>query len=210
MLGTQCIMLREEYETCDLDSLPDSWSPVTEAMYPKVKVHADSQQDAYFHQTNIQLQHALVPGGEIQTHLYFLLHHSLPDTTWEKLSACLHLLADEGIGGERSTGLGQVDSVSIHDASHFPQVSGAGTQVSIALCIPGSVNEFARFSHYQLIVRGGGSIGKRGNQLRHRSQIRMIQEGAVFSGSALGKLETLHREANRTVLRNGKNFSLPI
>lgn len=195
------------------------WAPTAEITYPKVRVQSLSQEGVYYHQVNLQLQRLQTRTHAVQTHLYFLLDHALPESTehqekasWSRLQASLQLLGDEGIGGERSSGCGQLAGVEIREAKSmgFPQADNTQTQCLLSLGIPANQAELNAFRHYQLKIRGGGSLGIHGKKEQHRSQVRMIAEGAIFEGKLHGKLADVSPpDLDKPIKRNGIIFSLP-
>ncbi len=217
IIGNKHLLTKEELSSLGIQSrshvrqLAES-SLVEEVTYPKVKVHEISQEGVYYHQVNMQLQHLEIGNTKLQTHLYFLLNESLDTESLNKWKACLRLLADEGIGGERRSGCGQIAAIEEKDASdfYFPNLQNTGRQCSLSLGIPKSPKEFAQCEKYRLIIRGGGSLGRFGKNEKHRKQVRMIEEGAILTQPILGKLEDVHPDQHTSsVIRNGLVFSLP-
>ena len=112
---------------------------VKEVIYPKVRVHADSQTDVFYHQVNVQLQ-ALDFWGKAsrqknQTHFYFLLEYRSATPFADRVKQIIRLLADEGIGGERSTGCGSFEYVTFKSANEmgFPKRQNEASQCSLSL-----------------------------------------------------------------------------
>ncbi|MEL6132806.1 MAG: hypothetical protein AAFR59_05510, partial [Bacteroidota bacterium] len=85
-----------------------------------------------------------------------------------------------------------------------------------SLTIPKDKQEFEQVTHYDLTIRGGGSLGKYKASERHRQQIRMIREGAILQKPIQGVIKDLRpRDANGKtdiplpIYRYGRCFSLP-
>ena len=190
---------------------------VREEIYPKVRVHASTQENVFYHQVHIQLQELHTQEGEDdphprkQTHFYFLLDTTQESPLIERFRQIIRLLADEGIGGERSVGCGTFLSVVFKSAKEmgFPEKDKTSTQCGLSLTIPLEKEDFDQIKSYQLVLRGGGSLGKRGVAENHRKQVRMVAEGALFNCEIKGEFPNLAPENFPQVLRNGQAFSLP-
>ena len=191
--------------------------PVKEALYPKVQVHTDTQEGVFYHQANIQLQQIETEQGNRSFHFYFLMDHDLNleedggKISYQKLKASLRLLADEGIGGERSVGCGTIEEICFYPGEKLGipfQENQIGPWCSLAPIIP-KTGEFASVDQSEFLIRGGGTVGRGGERERHRSQVRMIAEGALLSKPITGRLVDISPDRDGSILRNGLNFSLP-
>jgi CRISPR-associated protein Csm4 len=155
--------------------------------------------------------------------LYFLFQMPEPnETLLKELQASLNLLADEGIGGERSSGAGRFHATwselskewkGIVDKSiakpHYALISLLWDDP--AICADLVADESAR---YQLQERGGWIAAGSGRQLR-RKFVRMFGEGSVFSQQPHGKLATvtpqkLDNVNHHPIYRSGVSLSLPV
>ena len=185
--------------------------------YPKVSVHQVGQEDAYYTQTNLQLQ-ALSnqEGKSMQTHFYFLLDTSNDEKSTpytRQFYAALQLLVDEGIGGDRSTGTGMFSGISI-EKFPVPRVPTQTHRCTLSLSRP-TAEEFPQYLYYQLVMRGGGSLAG-ANDLsdqHHRKQVRMIGEGAMIplTGNLWGTHVEIAPENHPTkIIRYGYTFSIPV
>ena len=179
------------------------------ATYPKVRVHQVGQEAAYFTQTNLQLQQI---SDHLQTHFYFLLDHDLePDSVeLNRFYTTVRMTADEGIGGDRSSGIGHFKEMKIRDFD-IPHIDNPTHKCTLSLCVPKNDESLRQFDYYHLILRGGGPIGRTGSQETYRRQIRMIAEGAMHKGYVKGGLPSVSPDPAETrKLRNGINLSLPV
>ncbi|MCX7994984.1 MAG: type III-A CRISPR-associated RAMP protein Csm4 [candidate division WOR-3 bacterium] len=144
--------------------------------------------------------------------LFFLIKYNDLNIR-KKLEAALRLMAEEGIGGDRSSGKGimyppvfeEID-VSIPD--------GADGIVSLSLYYPKDDNEINKITDgfYELIERKGYIYSPFGVSLRRKS-IRMFTEGSVFPAnpSKIGRLVNIKPEifVHHNVYRYGFMFGLP-
>lgn len=190
-------------------------SPITSTVIlPRVQVRTPTVEDNYYHAAGFTFTPPLLHGGKhIRGHFYVLVDHSLDAQAWERFLACMRLLADEGVGGERSAGYGWFQDVEVLPSPFADVPPGEGLNLSLAPVVPFSDEEFDRAIHYELFVRGGGSLGERGDARMHRRRVRMMREGALFLGPVRGRLVDVSPELNprpHALLRCGLNFPLPL
>src|SRR5690606_1291342 len=101
-VGHQFLCLASEI-TNEISSIYD------ETVLPKVKVHTDDKEKQLYSQTNIQF----CLHEDIETGYYFYLSERLPDDEREKLHTVIRILADEGLGGDRTSGCGLFEGTRI-------------------------------------------------------------------------------------------------
>jgi CRISPR-associated protein Csm4 len=115
-----------------------------------------------------------------------------------KLDACLRLLGDTGLGGERGGGYGLFAFTQQDDpATSLPSAANASAFVTLAPCCPNDKDELQRLTAeqpaYEIITRRGWIGSTEGSTLR-RQTVWMFREGSVLSGAAssrYGKLVEL-------------------
>lgn len=157
--------------------------------------------------------------------LYFLIE--FPDVNQElesQLQAALHLLGEDGLGGERSSGAGRFEILSWEELSdNWQSVINfkADCHSLISLYwtkeIPQELLEEA--ARYSLIERGGWiASAASGRQLR-RKKVHMFAEGSVFTGKPKGQLANVTPRQFEVspgvyrphpIYRSGIALSLPI
>ena len=181
---------------------------------PRVQVRTATVEDNFYHAAGVAPATLDLPDGQsIRGHFYVLVEHSLDEAAWQRFLACVRLLADEGIGGERTAGYGWFDEVKEVSAPHLAASGSEPLSLSLSPVIPADDEEFARAIRYDLFVRGGGSLGERGDPDMHRRRVRMLREGALFRGSVRGRLVDVSPKVNpfpHPLLRSGINFSLSL
>ena len=180
---------------------------------PKNKARFETQEDTIYYEANVQLSPLYNEQGKIiaKTHFYFLLNERLDDENRKKLFTIINILADEGLGGERSAGKGLFEDVILKEFNHLDNL-GKKFYFTLSLINPASNEEFNSFLTYDIIKRGGGSIGIEGNASNERMQIRMIKEGAVLSAPVKGQVVDISPENNfykHKIFRNGMSFLIP-
>jgi CRISPR-associated protein Csm4 len=192
--------------------LPDA-AFVRRVTFPQVQARVPGAEDAFFHTTSIQFLAAALPGGVVlRGHFGVLLEHSLEEPAWQRLLACFRLLADEGVGGERSSGMGRFDGVE-ELPSPLAATPNDGWTLGLAPVIPADSTEFRRAMRYELFTRGGGSLGRDGDPALHRQRVRMIREGALFRGAVRGRIvevSPLQNPRPHPILRCGIHFPLSL
>lgn len=181
---------------------------------PRLERRTLEVEDSFYHAT--ALSFAPVPvagGGVLRGHFYVLVDHSLDGDAWRRFVACTRLLADEGVGGERSSGYGALVETEIREAPAAFSGGSHAVFLSLAPTIPADEDELSRALYYRLFLRGGGSLGLRGDADLHRRRVRMMREGALFRGRVAGRLVDVsppRNERGHPVLRSGFSFPLAL
>lgn len=109
-----------------------------------------------------------------------------------RVEACLRLLGDTGLGGERGSGFGLFE-LEIVEKSLLPEARDTGYVVTLSPCCPDAQqmsNLLDDRCAYSLIPRRGWIGSPEGGNLR-RKTVWMFQEGAVLrspAGAVLGRL----------------------
>lgn len=191
-------MLKDEYDAEKIRNI----RLFSKANIPQVQVHTDQTENNYYQTGNLQIADNSDLYKELQVHFYFLLEHA-PDNA---LQTVFNLLPHEGIGGQRSTGCGQVLNVEIEEVSIFNDLNGE-YKMTLSKVIPttADLSLMGNNSFYQTNVRGGRIIDNAKN-IRLK-QVRMIDEGAVFEQPVEGTVADLRPEGGqRSYLRYGKAF----
>lgn len=151
--------------------------------------------------------------GNNSAGLYFLLELSPEgEKLADKLQAALHLLGEEGIGGERSSGAGRFTFTwsklpeTWNNVVNFKPVK---FNTLISLFWDSSISpDFLENSSYEIQERGGWIVE---SQTR-RKMVRMFSEGSVFTSSLSGKLVNVTPEqfTKHPIYRSGISLTLPI
>jgi CRISPR-associated protein Csm4 len=133
--------------------------------------------------------------------LYFLAHFN-DDNSRQRFEAVLSVLADSGIGADRSNGNGFFQWSS----AEIPEISQGEHQMAVALSLvnpsPADCQTgWLKNAAYKLITRGGW-IG--GTGLR-KPGVRMFTEGSVFSQPLQGRMIDVSLK-DRPVYRDGRGF----
>ena len=218
LIGKQFVTEKSELAS----NLPiDSF--ISELVIPKTKVHSTTQDDSFYHETDIQLSPITIEDNSGKStlfpHYYFLYESQLDNKLNLEFLTCLRIIADSGIGGERSTGKGQFEGI-IETELEINRNVGTEQLLLLSLCTPNSQEEFSFFKSYEIITRGGGSVSfdsedeEVENEIKpyRKKQVRMVAEGAVLKGTVNGKLVDISPEKgnDHKFFRNGKCFSIPI
>ena len=165
---------------------------------PKVAIDRTNRATNFYHtgltQFGWQTAKESDDGTDQRAGLYFLVDFSSTEAALEnRLKAALHLLGEEGIGGERSSGAGRFDVLSWEPAPPIWQTVIAfesNRHSLISLYWDESVPEslLGEDACYSLVERGGWIASPwSGRQLRRR-KIHMFAEGSVFTDRPVGQL----------------------
>lgn len=188
---------------------------------PKIAVDRITRATNLYHTGFVQFQWEQNGAGiNSLSGLYFLLRFSESDRQLEQnLHAALHLLGEEGIGGERSSGAGRFEvewlplpeswekMVKFSEGDHHCLISLFWNDDSLEL-----KQLITEKASYEILERGGWIAGY---QLR-RQMVRMFAEGSVFPSQPVGKLadvtpnEFKQYRNRHNIYRSGISLSLPI
>lgn len=216
ILQSKFVMLRSELDE-KLKELKKLYHVVS---IPKVFAHHLDQEDSLYYQTNVQMAD-LDPmtnldlsefGESYKVHFYFWVKHQLEEDDRKRFQAVLRVMAEYGVGGERSVGCGQFEEVL------FPTVEiklnqEAQQNCLLSLGIPGD-KELEEFAYYKVLTRGGRATGRKisDDKLEKLKRVKMIVEGAVVKSEVLGKIVDLSPFEHEGVpyKRNGSCFLSPL
>lgn len=206
----------QEYKTEEIEKL-QIFSKIS---LPKVKVSTQNPNNRLYNQTNISIadnKPLKIDKKEIlpNVHFYFLVkekNNNYETKHYKKLKLILEILADTGIGGERSVGCGKLEGIEIKENSFAIEEVNQNGFGTLSLTIPKD-KEFETIEYYDLITRGGRATGNKisDTQIERLKRIKMLKEGAVLKTEIIGKTESIKPKKNENpFLRNGLCFSLPL
>lgn len=132
-----------------------------------------------------------------------------------RLEACLRLLGDSGLGGERGAGFGLFE-VSVVEGVSLPEAQGAEYMVTLSPCCPDGAQWNALLDTrcaYDLLPRRGWIGSPEAGNLR-RKTVWMLREGAVLrnaGGTGVGRLVNVKPDpCPHDVWRYGYAFPLGV
>jgi len=191
---------REELNKIGIKSMPRLYDSVTSQ---KVRVHTDTVEDNLFLQTNIQVNDPGYP--EISTGFWFYLDTPSSESKSNSvIMSLIRILADRGIGGQRSTGTGKIYKVSKHDSMDLKIIPGEPV-LTLGLLSPDE-SETDNLLYYSLLTRGG-RYSAAGQRLR---LLNILEEGAILIGPTEGNIINLKPENTTPSLRYGKPLNISI
>jgi CRISPR-associated protein Csm4 len=189
------------------------------AQIPKIAVDRTTRATNLFHTGFVRFHWESI-GNRIKslTGLYFLLHFPEANAELEaELQAALALLAEEGIGGERSSGAGRFEfdwqelPETWQQVVNHPQGDRYGL-ISLFWELPLPATIITDATKYTLQERSGWIASPfSGRQLR-RKAVQMFAEGSVFPKEPLGQLANVTPDQFKAhkIYRSGLALSLPI
>jgi CRISPR-associated protein Csm4 len=141
--------------------------------------------------------------ADLKVHFYFL-YEILDNSLIDDFELAVALLAYNGIGGERSSGYGIIESIiEPKNIPSFIQEESRGSfYLSLSKVIPENALELNALKAYSHSVRGGRNT----HDLGVLNSVRMINEGAVLTSSIKGKIVDLTPNNTKEYLRYGKAF----
>lgn len=190
-----------------------NWQIVGEFAYEKGEGLEGLFEENFLRESNeVRVQIDRMTGGSAEGQLYaptflqinttenlrpfmFFLAESEHSAFETELKACVRLLCDEGIGGERSNGNGLFEKVQITDFQPFIPNQNKGFY-TLSLLSP-QKNEVAHLETYELVLRGGGWQGF------EKKYLRMASEGAILHQKIKGTLPNINTHEGTPSLANG-------
>ena len=169
---------------------------------PQVRVHTNEKINNLYQVERLQIADNSLIDKNLHVHFFFLFSGELSND----LRTVLHLLQDEGLGGQRSIGFGLFSGIEISsDIKKFD--FREDTYINLSLTSPHS-NDFNELKdcHYQPILRGGRNLSTGG----YLKQILMLKEGAIINNKVKGNIADISINADGSNLRYGKSFPLLI
>lgn len=142
---------------------------------------------------------------DLSIHFYFM--YAIEEEKYvADFDLAVDLLKYNGIGGERSSGYGQVDAVINADEEELSKGNNSAKMfLSLSKIIPADTEELEKIEAYTHTLRGGRHTGN-----QKLKCVRMINEGALLTSEIKGHIEDISSDNNRSYLRYGKAFLLPL
>ena len=195
----KCSLLQNESMVALKSEIDQSFNVFTTETNPKVRARdINDREDSFFYQTDL----FLLDGKDHKVNWYFLTENNLSEILKEDFKKAVKTMVDMGIGGERTSGCGNLTDWT-EESWDIKPVEISNYRCSVSLIAPNE-NELTENSLYQIIKRGGRFLEK-GKCL---PMIQMLLEGAVFDAGIKGRIVTLND--NPPVLRYGINFDIPL
>lgn len=143
---------------------------------------------------------------------FFFLYQCDNEETEQRFYATMRLLADEGIGGDRSCGNGLMAKPDFGKLNlNLPDTSNLQLTLSLYFPCDNEINSLGS-GYYELLERKGYIYSPHGQSLRRRS-VRMFTEGSVFPTAVgrMGSLVNVKPDAFKShgIYRYGLFFSIP-
>jgi len=168
----------------------------------------NSPEDRFFYQTLVEYK------PDAGLYFFYQWETEEKETLLEaKFKAALRLLADEGLGGDRTSGKGWMEMPQFKEMALGTPEDADGV-ILLSLYHPLAA-EYAKLSNgfYELIERKGYLYSPDGCSLQKRP-IRMFTEGSVFpsiESGLKGRVADVTPDAFKAhqVYRNGKAFGIP-
>lgn len=181
---------------------------------PKVLVRGNIDERTIYQLTvnEIADNNKLIAG--LQVHYYFLLQNSetADPSVLKNLEQVFSIIHWQGIGAERST-IGQLAGMEIVNGWQINPGAMHNEYAATASLYAPLPEEMDGLLFYHTLLRGGRRLGHNhteDNKNRYLKTLRMVQEGAIVNRAASGCLGDVSPLADKSFLRHGMAFCLPI
>ena len=176
---------------------------------PKVFVSKPTQEDSLYFLNSVIIADNRDFTTALKPLLYFLIdvaNDAFYDSeTYAHILACIRMLPTEGVGGERSSGCGLFEKITLED--DFSLTLTSDTQATLSLYSPKDETEMSAWNAWQTIQRGGRRTYEHGN-LKY---INMLREGSVFNATVEGNIANIAEQNGKGIYnRYGKAFCVPV
>lgn len=183
IVSGQFALLKEEI--ADLNISEKEWealSFLTVHVRPGVEVNRlHSTSEKYFSREDLIVRYQHTKHYTIKPFLYFYLEGELPSF----VKAAIYLLADEGIGGQRSQGCGLLKRIEMLDVPEAFAEEGM-LWMNIATYFP-KKDEVDHLYSYEMEKRNGYIYSQSGTTTRKKS-IFVLREGSLFTEKVEGQI----------------------
>lgn len=208
ILGGKFACTKEEIEFLDVDaSALEKMKILKMAADPKVVVsRLNDQSENFYFQDAAELTYHEIGPYLIRPFFYFLCQGDVD----RKMTAVIRLMADEGLGGKRSQGMGLLGQVVEEEWPEQTFPSQGQYYLSLSSVYP-SLEEVDKLVYFELEERNGYIYSQYGRPLR-KKRVRVLREGSIFSGKISGQIIDLSPDSfkEHKVYLNGKAFLVPL
>lgn len=171
---------------------------------PKVKVRQQSEEGNLYTQTDL----TIMGNEDAVVHWYFLWDKfGLSEEEKADAKKLIEQMAETGIGGERSTGCGHIESVCFPSDFSIKEDIAGDLFTSLSLIIPQEA-ETTHLLAYQVVQRGGMYYGAESSGKRIKV-INALAEGAILHQPISGRIADLSTSEKKH-WRNGMAFTIPL
>jgi CRISPR-associated protein Csm4 len=172
-----------------------------EGAVPKVKIHQPNREDNLYFHGNLFLPASTRPS----VHFYALAEHGPEATNWQAVFDLMQIMADEGIGGERSVGCGRL--LGVQDLGDFGLAPNEASDRSAtaSLVSPADEADLQQLLAWKTVTRGGRFISAN----KSTKRLKMVAEGALASPGLTGRHHEILTEGH-AFLRFGHALHIPL
>jgi CRISPR-associated protein Csm4 len=174
---------------------------------PKVNVsRLNGGAEDFYYQEEMELTYLQADQYLIRPFLYFICR----EISDRRLKAVVRLMAEEGLGGKRSQGMGALGEVTEDEWSPEWFEGGGRYYVALSSIFP-RADETDKLLYYELTERSGYIYSQQGRTIR-KKRVRLLKEGSVFSDKIAGRVIDIRPQGftEHQVLLNGNAFLIPI
>ena len=207
LLGERFACTHEEIEPLGLDR--SSYEKIklftTDAKPRVVVLRSDDKAGNFYYQEETEVTYQQIGDVLIRPFMYFFCRGEIE--RW--FMAVIRLMADEGLGGKRSLGMGALGEVVTEEWPEEMLAGGGDYFMSLSSVYP-RPDEVDKLVYYDLAERSGYMYSQQGRSLR-KKRVRILKEGSIFSGQVSGDLIDIRPDAfgKHKVFLNGKAFLIP-
>ncbi|MEZ4961215.1 MAG: hypothetical protein R2830_15415 [Saprospiraceae bacterium] len=207
------LVLEEELAQLGCPGLPAGYKLFEESTVPKVFIHKLEREDNLYFHANIFLppnvsfakKDDAIKGFHLRVHFYAMAEHG-EAVDWQIIQSLLEIIADEGIGGERSVGCGRLLGVEALDSFGISVQEESSLACTLNLVSPADEVDLGKLKAWKTLTRGGRFYKSQENFKR----LKMVAEGALTEAGLQGRHWDISNSGGQASLRFGHALTLPV
>ena len=196
----------EEYRTLGLDGF-ESIKLMDFDAKPRVAISRfDDHSENFFYQEDGEVSYLQKGHMLLRPFMYFCMEGPVASS----MVALIRFMADEGLGGKRSQGMGTFEEV-LEDELPDELFLGEGRYYMNISTVYPREEELDRLEFYELVERSGYIYSGIGRPYR-KKRVRLLREGSIFSEKIEGQIIDIRPEVfgEHSVLLYGRAFLMPL
>lgn len=182
----------------------------TQEAKPRVTVlrnYGKAEAHNFYYQEEIEVNYNGIDDYMLTPFMYFICDGEISTN----LRAAIRLMADEGLGGKRSLGMGLFDKVLEEDWNKDIFAEREAPYYLNLSCVFPQREEAIKAVYYKLTERSGYIHSQQGKAFR-KKRARLFKEGSIFKAKISGELLDLSPDwfDDHEVFLDGRAFLIPI
>lgn len=207
IIGGVFACTKEELKTLGLESGPENIKLVNFDSKPRTVISRfDDHTENFFYQEESEVTYLQIGNVQLRPFMYFCIRGEIDSL----LLSAIRLMAEEGLGGKRSQGMGHFEEVQEDELPDELFLGEGQHYMNISTVYP-KAEELDSLEYYELVERSGYIYSGYGRPFR-KKRVRLLREGSIFSKKIEGQVIDIRPKVfdEHSVLLYGKAFLIPL